>query len=279
MVRVKISGGLGNQMFQYIYGQYLKILLNKKIFYVAKMSSNSSSFTKRSLDLENFDVPNFQYSESRISFWERVFRKFILIFPMLNRKYIIQQNPHDIPDIERSVNYYDGYWQNYIYYNVVKEKIGNPFTLSQEDLFKYESIINEIKNCQAVSIHVRRNDYINIPENAKIFEVCENEYYEKTISYIKERIENPVFFIFSQDQEWCTENFKGYNFIFMDKNPAHIDVFLMSICKHNIIANSTFSWWGAILNENVEKMVFYPKRWYKDKRSLTKFIPNVWLGF
>jgi hypothetical protein len=146
MVRVKISGGLGNQMFQYIYGQYLKILLNKKIFYVAKMSSNSSSFTKRSLDLENFDVPNFQYSESRISFWERVFRKFILIFPMLNRKYIIQQNPHDIPDIERSVNYYDGYWQNYIYYNVVKEKIGNPFTLSQEDLFKYESIINEIKN-------------------------------------------------------------------------------------------------------------------------------------
>jgi hypothetical protein len=136
-----------------------------------------------------------------------------------------------------------------------------------------------IESCLSVSIHVRRGDYVG----SEYFDICGREYYLKAVSFITEKISinhKPTFFVFSDDIAWCKNIFLGDNFNFIDNNKAQYsykDMQLMSLCKHNIIPNSSFGWWGAWLNRNNQKIVIAPQKWFGTYDCETDIIPDSWL--
>lgn len=265
-------------MFQYVFGQYLVHKYHCDVWYDVKIIGGGKSFTNRSLDLCFFYPKNFNYSITNLSLKWRIIRKMVSIFPFLNKKLIVQTNPHQFIDYIPEA-YYDGYWQNYEYLESIRISILDEFKPLEEDLNKHQCILDSIKSCNSVSIHIRRGDYINISSNAKIFHICDKEYYYKGVNYFRQNVVNPLFFIFSEDIEWCKKNFVGEEFIFMDINSPHIDMYLMSMCKHNIISNSTFGWWAAMLNKNIQKTVIAPKKWYVNyfQNKLNDFLPENWI--
>jgi hypothetical protein len=138
-----------------------------------------------------------------------------------------------------------------------------------------ENYLKDINTTNSVSIHVRRGDYANHP-NIGILDIS---YYQKAVIYMTKYIENPIFYIFSNDIEWCKENFMFIDKkIIIDKTNNEIeDMILMKNCNHNIIANSSFSWWGAWLNNNDNKIVIAPKKWMAENPNNYKWVPDNWV--
>lgn len=280
MIIIKIFGGLGNQLFQYSFGQYLSNTYGFKVYYDPQTVSDSKSFTNRDLEISkfSFEIPIAE-SDKRFNdtslFW-RIKRKFIQFFPFLSNKFLIQKQPHDFP-AKIIDGYYEGYWQLYQFPENIKSHIQNHVQLNDSQLQKLDSIISDIQKNISVSIHIRRDDYINIEANAKIFQVCNMEFYHAAIQRMKDQFPNAIFYIFTQDTEWAEANFTGTEFIFVRGNTGIEDMLLMARCKHNIIANSTFSWWSAFLNQNPEKIVIAPKQWYKVNFNNKNFLAPEWI--
>ncbi|SMC47925.1 alpha-1,2-fucosyltransferase [Chryseobacterium sp. YR221] len=287
MIYVKISGGLGNQLFQYAFGQYTAGVLNTNVKYFSQTKIENKSFTKRELDIQKFDLPIYledSFEEGEYFMFNgplrKIERKLIQKFPVFNKTHKIQSvNIHTVEKDLRDQCYYDGYWQNQEYPNYISQLLKDKIKLSTESETRLSSLISQIKNTNSVSIHIRRGDYMNIAANAKIFHICDMDYYRKAIQLIKEKIDNPVFFIFTEDKEWAKDNFKGSEFNFIEGNSAIEDMLLMSKCKNQIIANSTFSWWAAWLNKNENKTVIAPQNWYVNflKDNVKYFIPGDWI--
>ena len=141
-------------------------------------------------------------------------------------------------------------------------------------------ILNRIKTSNSVSIHFRRGDYTYNRKTKDIFNVCPLNYYNKATELINKEIVNPVYFIFSDDMEWVKKNFSfNYDKVYVDVNDInhpHIDLELMKNCKHNIIANSTLSWWAAWLNKNTQKIVITPEKWLNKSINFDDLIPESW---
>ena len=147
----------------------------------------------------------------------------------------------------------------------VLEEIQNIDKTNEELLKQILEILNEIENSNSISIHIRRGDYMS-PENYNMYGcIATPTYYKKAIKVIEEKVENPTFFVFSNDMDWVKKNIQINSRVFYidinSGNGSYKDMQLMSNCKHNIIANSSFSWWGAWLNENKNKIVIAPKKW------------------
>ena len=139
-----------------------------------------------------------------------------------------------------------------------------------------QKILDLIHETNSVSLHVRRGDYVKLQH---IHGLCDLDYYAHAIRFITEHLTNPHFFIFSDDIQWVTNNLKiGFSHTFVDINHGHDsawDMWLMANCKHNIIANSSFSWWGAWLNQNPNKIVVAPAQWFADGQQ-TDIISDDW---
>ena len=165
--------------------------------------------------------------------------------------------------------YLDGYFQCEKYFKDIREIILEQFSINQDISNYTKEIKNKIQNFQnSCSLHIRRGDFVN-SKNINIHGACDIEYYKKAMKYLEEKVENINYFIFSDDIEWVKENLAIQNAIYIDskeKRIPHEDIYLMSLCKNNIIANSSFSWWGAWLNQNEKKMVIAPKRWFADDK-------------
>lgn len=286
MVIIKITGGLGNQLFQYGFG---KLLENKnfEIKFDIQTEVTAKNFTERKLDLQKFthslaiatsgDVQ--QYIRFPSGLLWRAERKLSQLL-RLNSRYYVQKNAHARAEKLKDGTYYDGYWQLCAYMDDVREILLREIIPDQNFFEKYRQILTELGAENSVSIHVRRGDYIHIAVNRKIFEVCEIDYYEDAIKYMKAKLLNPKFYIFTQDIEWAEENFSGSEFQVMKGGSAIEDMMLMSKCKNNIIANSTFSWWSAWLNTNAAKLVVAPKKWYKNSElngETQNLIPRNWI--
>lgn len=176
--------------------------------------------------------------------------------------------------------YLDGYWQSEQYFieheKTVREHFQFKIPLSGENL----ALSNQIKKSNAVSLHIRRGDYVTNKKNAFIG-LCSLSYYQNAISYLAKKIINPVFFVFSDDIDWAKENlnlaqehyFVGHN----HGENSHFDMHLMSLCKHHIIANSSFSWWGAWLNPSKDKIVIAPRKWFASGLNDQDLVPKNWL--
>lgn len=162
----------------------------------------------------------------------------------------------------------DGYYQSYKYFGEYEKEIKNEYTFKNKILSKCSNIISQYKN--PVSIHIRRTDYINHPG----YWVVDSTYLQNALNYFDDK--DYTFLIFSDDIEWCKNVFPE-GVIYIEGNNQFEDLCLMSLCKHNIISNSTFSWWGAWLNSNPYKKVIAPKNWFIPAKPLTDLYPENWI--
>jgi hypothetical protein len=163
--------------------------------------------------------------------------------------------------------YYAGYWTNRRYFPNDRNGIKKIFDFKNEMSVINKEVIKDIQNSNSVSIHIRRGDYVG---NKVHDGICNEKYYNQAIELIKKNIENPKFYIFSDEPEWVENNFRLDFKTVVDWNngaESYWDMYLMSCCKHNIIANSTFSWWGAYLNQNNDKIVIGPRYWFRNEKD------------
>lgn len=256
---VKILGGLGNQMFQYAHGRSEELSGKKIIF-------DNSFFTGNKLEKDT--ARNFKLDKFNIATNAEFFPKSHLISDIWTKiKRLLGLNV-------------DIYFQNEKYFINIADDIRKEFTLKQELSFKAKEILQKIENSNSVSLHVRRGDYITNQKTNSFHGVCGMDYYQEAMNIIKEKISNPAFFIFSDDIAWARDNFKDKDFVFVSDTAIEDveELILMSKCKHNIIANSSFSWWGAWLNNNPNKIVIAPQKWFNNKKAnQTDIVPESWI--
>jgi len=196
------------------------------------------------------------------------------------RKFLGEETYYNIPFL--SCRYLDGYWQSEKYFCDFRLAIQNEIKLKNEESECYKNILSEIGSIQSpISLHIRRGDYEHDPIIKKILSCCTMSYYDQAIKFVTRDLTGVKFFIFSDDINWVKENFKiNFPVFYVTGNNItnYEEMILMSKCKHNIIANSSFSWWGAWLNENPGKIVVAPKKWFNNPKADQKdIIPESWI--
>lgn len=295
MIIVKLMGGLGNQMFQYAFGRAVSLdkgekLVIDKSFYDIEHENTTS----REYELYYFNIiaesSTKKYSGEYINqIRERVLRCLARHFNILLPNYILERTlSYDVSQFKDKKGnlYFDGYWQSEKYFSHHAEQIKNDFQIRMPQSEINQKWLEKISNTCSVCLHVRRGDYVSNPNAAKCHGVLNGDdglkYYRTAISYIASKVQNPVFFLFSDDPEWVKDNLSvEYPVHYMDHNgPSedYEDLRLMTQCKHFIIANSSFSWWGAWLSEYKDKIVVCPKQWFKDSKIETDIICDGWIS-
>jgi len=284
MIITRLVSGLGNQLFQYSIGKHLAMK------HGVPLKLDTSFFNGQSLrnyKLDNYnikaqiasseDVNKLLYWEKRSGFISKVYKKAERIIPRNKRPYFKEMDwwVYDPALLTVSSHVYlDGYWQNYKYFENINPKIFDELTLIEEDAAVSAIEKNIVGNHSSVSIHIRRGDYITNTEAFNLMGVLPLSYYIEAIDLMNSKINNPHYFIFSDDLSWARENVKitaPVTFVdFKDNSKDTVELNLMSKCYHNIIANSSFSWWGAFLNTNPGKIVIAPANWVVDKEKNKK---------
>ena len=283
---VSLNNGLGNQMFQFAFYLLIKNKYNNDI---VKLDTSWFQFfdAHNGYELEKIFHIEAPYSIQKENVF--LFSGFGL-FGRIKRKFFWKRSSeiiesksqqfyfsNDLYGKEGQNNYYLGFWQSYKYFESISNLVQRNFTfpsLTENKNLELYSLI-ESNKAKTVSIHVRRGDYL---KNKDLLESCNLDYYKNAIKKIEEVVEEPLYLIFSNDMNWCKENLKLFNAKYIDWNTSHQayrDMQLMSLCANNIIANSTFSWWGAFLNSNDNKTVIAPKYWIDGEAK--DLIPKDWI--
>lgn len=289
---VQLIGGLGNQMFQYAAGRSLahrldlplKLDLSKfEEYKLRNYKLNHLSIEEYYAtpdDLESFSIPE--------KGWERLwYRVQNFVLPWHSKK-VIKQRKWSYDEgfhLIRNSCLLKGYWQSEKYFKNIEEIIRNEFQVKEEIDGTNKNYLEKINNSNSVSIHIRRGDYVTNPGTNKVHGFLGEEYYKKAIQYFESEIEAPEFFVFSDDIEWARENLRANNsIVFVDHNGEekdYEDLRLMMNCKYHIIANSSFSWWGAWLGKYPEKKVIAPNQWYSERemkrRENVEIVPDRWI--
>jgi len=177
--------------------------------------------------------------------------------------------------------YLSGYWQSERYFESATAEIRKDFTFKMPLSGRNKELAEQISACDAVSLHVRRGDYVSDAKTSSLLGTCSLDYYRTAINHLSERVDSPHFFVFSDDIGWTKENLQlDFPCIYIDHNhgeDSYRDMQLMSLCAHHIIANSSFSWWGAWLNPKEGKIVVAPKRWFAVDYKTDDLIPSEWV--
>ncbi len=259
---VNFQGGLGNQLFIYVFSQYLSRLYPQEHIYGSYWSRSLYVHSDFQLDkIFDLKLPSHNVITDSIS----------KIAKFLERLHLIPME-----ETSKSI-FYDGFWLDKKYWegvNLLDMLRFRDFTLSTEA----NAILCMIEKSNAVSVHIRRGDYQAKEHINKFGVFCPPSYYYIAIRRIRQQEINPVFFVFSDDITWVKENMDIPNAIYVDCNHGNnswIDLFLMTKCQHNIIANSTFSFWAGMLNTNPNKVVIYPQRWFY--WTTPDIFPDAWL--
>jgi hypothetical protein len=267
MIISKLIGGLGNQFFQYAAARYLAEIN------AVELKLDLSEF--KSYKLHKYSLKYFNIIEKIAS------QKDLKKVKHVNEKYF-----HYDKNFKKNGKntLLKGYWQSEKYFNEISSIIKNDFKIKSKLKGRNLSVSKKIADCNSVSLHIRRKDYKPNSYKDQIFDLLNEDYYRAAISNLSKKEKNLFFFIFSDDHKWVKNNIKlDYPFINVDHNTAatnYEDLRLMSLCKHNIIGNSTFSWWGAWLNGNKNKSIYAPKKWFnKNAKNLNSkdIIPKKWI--
>lgn len=200
-------------------------------------------------------------------------------------RYVDEKQHHFQPAFLEVKNnsYLKGNFQSELYFKAFEDIIRSDFTFKNSLTGLNKELAAQINATNAVSLHIRRGDYIALKQNVQKFAQIPLSFYHQAIQTISEKMENPVFFVFSDDINWVKEHLKvDFPLVFVSNNhtseTSYIDMQLMSMCQHQIICNSTFSWWAAWLNHNPQKMVIAPQNWFADKRiNSADIIPSQWI--
>lgn len=287
LIIVKLQGGLGNQLFQYAAGRRLAIRHDTPL----KLDLNwFSQYQLRSYALNLFPIQESiatreEVAElkgtARTGVMRKLFRLRQKYRPYYRRVIFAEsyRKPFDsnIWKTPRDV-YLEGYWQDERYFVDINDIIKQEFTMKSTPEVRTRALAQQISSSQSVSLHVRRGDGVSGPQD---YGLCGLDYYRKCVDFIVKKVTKPQFFVFSDDPEWTYEHIKlDYSAVYVTHNLQrrdHEDLWLMSLCKHNIIANSTFSWWGAWLNPNPDKIVLAPARWFKELNNDARgLVPDAW---
>lgn len=274
MIIVKITGGLGNQMFQYAVGRNLAYINDTELKLDIK---TYDVYKNRMFNLDNLSIKASIASEEEINrlrmkddLLSKIFLKVCNVVNFQgNHTYVKEKQDYFDPSIlEISGDaYLEGFWQTEKYFVGISDILRTEFTAKKPLKGVNKEISKSIRETNSISVHLRRGDYVSNPIINTKFGTCSIEYYQKAISKIIKITNDPHFFVFSDDMEWTKENLKlNHPVTYVEHNSSehpYEDLRLMSLCKHNIIANSSFSWWGAWLNDNRQKVVIAPRKWFK----------------
>lgn len=287
MIIIRVMGGLGNQMQQYALYEKMKTLgkdVRLDISWFEDEEQQRKALAPRKLELRMFDQLPFEYctvqeknqligDDSLVS---KIMRR---LNP--NRRFIESGMYH--PEIfEKDNCYLEGYWACEKYYrdilNILRSKIKFPKSQNVQNIIAK----GQMKKENSVSIHIRRGDYLD-PENAAMFGgICTEEYYEAAEQYVRENVEKPHFYLFSDDADYLRSHYSGEEYTIVDWNTgddSFYDMELMSCCKHNICANSTFSFWGARLNETEDKIMIRPAKHKNSQIIEPEMMHDLWNGW
>lgn len=266
MVIVRLVGGLGNQMFQYAYAKALE-----DRGYVVKIDSYTVDMHQLhggyQLGEYNIDLPVSTRAESARYHTNNLIFK---ILRRLNFSKIVTEKKLSFDEAYLNVrdgSYIIGYFQSEKYFKSIRETLLQQFSLTG-DMSNYAQIIVSriLRSNNSCSIHVRRGDYLS-EKNISFHGFCSLDYYKDAAQYMQEKEGDLIFFIFSDDVAWTRENLRMDHAVYVEdseKRRPHEDMYLMSLCNHHIIANSSFSWWGAWLSRNKNKTVIAPRKWFAD---------------
>jgi hypothetical protein len=290
MVVSHILGGIGNQMFQYAAGRSLATALHDE--FLLDLESFNGYSLHNGYELKRvFDVSTEAASSKKLLSLLGL-RGLPLSKKILRRKqfelfrgknFAVEPYFNFWPNFFslKSNCYLHGYWQSEKYFKSIESEIRNEFSFKKPLLDASELIANQIARSNAVSLHIRRGDYISDAKTSSIMNVCDVSYYERAVSYVANKVASPVFYVFSDDIDWVKQHISlDYPCVYINHNRgeySYIDMQLMSLCKHHIIANSSFSWWGAWLNASQKKIVVAPKLWFKNDIDDSDLIPTEWI--
>lgn len=278
-------------MFQYAFGFVLARRNNMPLKLDILSGFTDDPVYKRKYSLGYFTITAAEATryESYVGMVGHIRRKLNCLYSkhvLLNRRpLILEESLHYNPEIASlhlaKTVYFDGYWQSEKYFLGADMDLRREFTLKNQPSPLNGGIAREIQACKSVSLHVRRTDYISHEMTRQQYHTCTSEYYRKAAEIIAAKMENPKFFAFSDDPDWVKNNINiGFPLTIVSKpgNKPHEELWLMSLCKHNITANSSFSWWGAWLNNNPNKIVITSRRWFNNlERETPDHLPAKWL--
>ena len=288
MVIVQLIGGLGNQMFQYAMAKRLAVLKDTLLKFDITLFKN---YGDRQYDLGCFNIKENFASQEEICRLRGPYNKKIpwKTFKLINRakpvhmrSYFKEKQFNFDPEVFKVSGdvYVEGYWQSEKYFKDIKHTIREDLQFKTEPDPANKEMADLILNLNSVSVHIRRGDYVSDPEVKKVHGTCSMDYYNNAVENMLEKIKNPHFFVFSDDPAWVLKNLKiNHPITFINKNSgkAFEDLRLISYCRHHIIANSSFSWWGAWLSKNPHKIVIAPKKWFNDPCINTEdLVPESW---
>lgn len=291
MIIVRLMGGLGNQMFQYALARHLALRSNQPLkLDLSWFSTVYDDKMQRSYGLNYFKIIEDFATKEEISyligsnetgtFLSHYWNGFLRYY---KKSYIKERYFHfdsTVLNVSKST-YLEGYWQSEKYFKNIQDILRKEFTVKTELEGKNKEIAQRIIESESVCIHVRRGDYISNPEVNKLFGICSLDYYHNAIQSISNKKSLLSFFIFSDDIEWVKANFNfNIQMTIVDHNREKFyeDFRLMTLCKHHIISNSSFSWWSAWLSPNLSKLVCAPKKWFNDEsKNVKDLIPESWI--
>lgn len=286
MIVVRLCGGLGNQMFQYAAGRGLALARDEPLVLDLDWYHRSpGSSTARVYELHRYPIAARIASPlGRLSYRLRTSR-FGARHAWLQHGWTIHREAgfdHD-PSVQRLRGhvYLDGYWQSARYFENAAEAIRAELTPTQPLGARDGAVLELIRERPSVSVHVRRGDYVSNVSATASHGTCTPEYFDRASNIVASRVPGLRFFVFSDDMAWsrATLHFPGTT-TFVDHNgpdTAFQDMRLMSLCDHHIIANSSFSWWGAWLDPKPHQIVVAPQRWFTDGRPTNTLLPADWL--
>lgn len=291
MLILRLQGGLGNILFQYALARHLSLKNGLELKYdVRSYLTNPLGDYSFSLEAFQIDIKNRLASPEEIARAEHYRWKPGKFWVWYNRliadrkRYVDERQFHFEPWIltVKDPMYLTGWWQTEKYFVESRQALLEDLRVRQPLTGKNKEVAERMAGVDAVSVHIRRLDYVNNPKTKEYHGELTQEYYDRALAKIAETVANPVLFVFSDDVAWVKEHMSfPYEAVYIDWNgpEPHEDIRLMSLCKHNIIANSTLGWWGAWLNDHPGKIVVAPQRWFANapKCDTRDIIPEGWV--
>ncbi|WP_053003503.1 alpha-1,2-fucosyltransferase [Sphingobacterium sp. Ag1] len=284
MIIVNLMGGVGNQMFQYALGRYLSVLSDQDLFLntniydtgqsnrnfdldIFKLSKQVQGDIEKALDILSVNSPVVQLNERFFHYDLMQINQVKKLFLSKSEKF----KPHVI---------LTGYWQSDKYFNEIEYILREDFHFNNPLYGKWSALNEEILATNSIMINIRRGDYL---KKLNYHGVVDLYYINAAIKLIKERVDNPKFYVFSDDMDWCQSNIvNNENMVFVGEeyydSKYQFYLQLMKNCKHFVISNSSFSWWSAWLSSSKNKIVIAPKKWFVvDHLDTIDLIPSDWI--
>lgn len=287
MIVVKLVGGLGNQMFEYAAAKGLAARLGVELkLDKAWFAQIAPGDTPRHYELDSFklkqdflDFKPFFAGDNLVS------RAKALVAPAFGRKALkLYKEPHYHYSVnllkQQNNTYLDGYFQSEKYFAHIRKELLDDFTWAKPTTGKNKKLLDVIATDEnSVSIHVRRGDYVSNENAAEFHGLRGVDYYKAATKIVEKSVKTPNYYVFSDEPDWCKENLRfKHSTTYIDWNTDGAeDMRLMKSCRHNVLANSSFSWWGAWLNTNENKTVIAPKQWFNDPSiNINDVVPESW---